>query len=453
LPRLVPIMGQATECWSGVLDAGSQRLRLKLDIGADWTASISSLDQGNTPTAGSVKSWTAEHVEVEFAATQASFAGKLVGEDRIEGVWQQGPIDLPLVMERGEAALAPLAPRRPLTHERLAELRAQSGSPALAAACARRNASPRIWIDGERAFGSGIAVTATDRWHLGSITKSMTALLVARLVDAGALRWDESVGEVLGAALPSMLEAYQDATLAHLLSHRAGLPCELPMEEHAQFSPEIADAREERKLFARLALEMTPLGPMTETFAYSNNGYVVVGAMLEAKLSVSWEDLMREHVFAPLRLPSAGFGAPGRAGAIDEPLGHALEPDGEALRTYPVGDGTADNPAVIGPSGRVHMNLQDFLRYLAAHRDRTDYLQPDTWTMLHTPPFGGDYAMGWDVRADGALMHAGSNGAWYAAALVDVAAGIVAAAAGNYGHLPKMVPIMGRTLAEAAAAA
>jgi CubicO group peptidase (beta-lactamase class C family) len=445
-------MGEATGCWSGVLDAGSQRLRLKLDIGADQSASIASLDQGNTPTEGGVKCWTADQVELEFPAIQASFTGKLVGSDRIDGVWQQGSIDLPLVMERGEAALAPLAPPRPLTHERLAELRAQSGSPALAAACARRNAPPRIWVDGERAVGSGIAVEPTDRWHLGSITKSMTALLVARLIDAGALRWDESVGEVLGAALPSMLDAYQGATLAHLLSHRSGLPCDLPMEEHAHFSPEIADARQERRLFARLALEMTPLGSMTETFAYSNNGYVVVGAMLEARLGSSWEDLMREHVFAPLGLFSAGFGAPGRAGAIDEPLGHALEPDGEALRTYLPGDG-ADNPAVIGPSGRVHVNLPDFLRYLAAHRDRTDYLQPDTWTTLHTPPFGGDYAMGWNVRADGALTHEGSNGAWYAAALVDGAAGIVAAAAGNYGHLPKMIPIVGRTLAEAAAAA
>ena len=446
-------MDEAAETWSGALDAGSQRLRLKLEIGADGTASLLSLDEGNEPMAAGVKSWTADQVEVEFPAIQATFCGKLVGEDRIEGAWQQSGADFPLVMERGEAALAPLAPPTPLTHQRLAELRRQSGSPALAAACERRDAPPRIWVDGERAIGSGVAVAATDRWHLGSITKSMTASLVARLVDAGALRWDESIGEVLGEILPSILDAYRPATLAHLLSHRAGLPRDLPAEELSQFSPELADAREERQLFARMALEMTPLGPMTQTFEYSNIGYAVVGAMLEAKLGESWEDLMRARVFAPLGLFSAGFGAPGRAGAIDEPLGHIPEPDSDAPMAIPAGDALADGPAVTGPGGRVHMNLPDFLRYLAAHRDRTDYLQPDTWTILHTPPFGGDYAMGWEVRADGALMHGGSNGAWYAFALVDGAAGIVAATAGNYGSMAKMTPIVGHALAEAAAAA
>ena len=33
----------------------------------------------------------------------------------------------------------------------------------------------------------------SDRFHLGSNTKAMTALLVARLVDAGVVRWDETL--------------------------------------------------------------------------------------------------------------------------------------------------------------------------------------------------------------------------------------------------------------------
>src|SRR5215467_12410631 len=109
---------EATGCWSGVLDAGSQRLRLMLEIGADGTASLLSLDEGNEPMAAGVRSWTADEDEVEIPAIQATFCGKLVGEDRIEGAWQQGGADFPLVMERGEAALAPPSP---LTHRRLAE--------------------------------------------------------------------------------------------------------------------------------------------------------------------------------------------------------------------------------------------------------------------------------------------------------------------------------------------
>jgi CubicO group peptidase (beta-lactamase class C family) len=444
---------EATGTWSGVLDAGSQRLRLKLDLGANQAATISSVDQGNKPTAGRIKSWTADQIEVEFPSISAILAGRPIGEDRIEGVWRQGIVELPLTLRRGEAALGPLALQRPLTRQRLAELREQAGSPALAAACARRGASTQIWVDGERLTGTGIAVRKSDLWHLGSITKSMTALLVARLVDAGSIRWDETVGEVLGAAAPSMMDVYKPATLRHLLSHRAGMPRDVPMEEFSKFSREITDAREERKSYMRIALAMKPVGPIAETFEYSNNGYVAVGAMLEAKLGKSWEELMREYVFEPLLLSTAGFGAPGHKDATDQPVGHAKDTNSDALKAYPVGAGPTDNPAVIGPAGRVHMSLQDLLRYLSAHRDRTDYLQPETWTTLHTPPFGGGYAMGWGVRSDGILAHEGSNTLWYAAVLVDGATGIVAAAAANYGDLSQMMPAVGRTLAAAAAAA
>jgi CubicO group peptidase (beta-lactamase class C family) len=72
-----------------------------------------------------------------------------------------------------------------LTAERLKEIRAQAGSPALAAASVHGSQPPQLWVDGERAAGSGIAVTESDLWHFGSIGKSMTATLIARLIDSG----------------------------------------------------------------------------------------------------------------------------------------------------------------------------------------------------------------------------------------------------------------------------
>jgi len=440
--------------WSGVLDAGAQRLRLKLEIDADGAARISSLDQGNpqgTPGRSTLKA--ADQIEIEFPSIRTVYAGRLVGPDRMEGEWRQSVVKLPLAFERGDAALAPLAPPEPLTSKRLAEIRAEAGSPALAAACARKGGRTRIWVDGERAVGSRIAVQDTDQWHLGSITKSMTASLVARLVDAGVLRWDETVGDVLGAVAPDMLDAYKPATFRHLLSHRAGLPKDLPNAEIDLFSRELADAREERRAFSRLALAKPPVGPMTTTFEYSNNGYIVAGAMLEARLGRSWEDLIRDHLFAPLGLASAGFGAPGRGGVIEQPVGHSKRANSDARRAYPVGAGPNDNPVVFGPSGRVHMSLQDLLVFLAMHRDRTDYLKPETWTVLHTPPFGGNYAMGWGIAGNGVLTHNGSNSFWYAEVRIDATSGVVAAAATNDGYFPKCLPEVGRTLLEAIAAA
>jgi len=50
---------------------------------------------------------------------------------------------------------------------------------------------------------------------------------------------------------------------------------------------------------------------------------------------------------------------------------------------------------------------------MAAERgDEVSYLSAQSWSRLHTPPFGGGYAMGWGVGADGSLRHAGSNTMW-----------------------------------------
>ncbi len=278
----------------------------------------------------------------------------------------------------------------------------------------------------------------------------MTATLVARLVDAGELRWDDTVFDLLGAIAPSMNDAYRSVTFRHLLCHPSGLPKDIPLEQFLKFSREATDARDERKAFVRLALGMPPRGAMGATFEYSNNGYVVAGAMLEAKLGQSWEDLIRARLFDPLKLSTAGFGAPGRKGATDQPVGHASAPEG--LRAYPVGGEITDNPAVLGPAGRINMSMRDLLQFLKAHRDRTAFLRPETWRALHTPPYGGDYAMGWIVRSDGARWHNGSNTLWYAEAMFNEASGTVSAAACNYGNLARSTPAVGRALLEAAAA-
>jgi CubicO group peptidase (beta-lactamase class C family) len=201
-----------------------------------------------------------------------------------------------------------------------------------------------------------------------------------------------------------------------------------------------------------MALAMPPKGPPVATFEYSNNGYVVAGAMLERKLGASWEELISTRLFAPLGLASAGFGAPGRKGETVEPVGHAKGVLG-SLAAYRVGEGVSDNPVALGPAGRVHMSLADLLTYLAAHRDEDPILRPESWRTLHKPPFGGDYAMGFIVKPDGSLWHNGSNTLWYAEARFDAAAGLAAAAVANDGDLAKSSIAVGNALIAASAAA
>ena len=333
------------------------------------------------------------------------------------------------------AAPAPAIAAAPaLTQEGLRALRRKSGSPALAAAAQQGDGPVRRWVDGERAAGSGVAATEDDLWHLGSITKSMTATLAARLVEAGALSWDDTVGDVLGDVAPQMHDQYRTASLRHLLSHRSGMPHNISVIDYLRYEAQNPDPRAERRDYARRALAMRPQGPRESTFNYSNNGYVVAGALIEAKLGRPWEDLMRAEVFGPLGMTSAGFGPPGAEGRLDQPVGHMKALVGDQRISKAPGKSGADNPAVLGPAGTVHCSLADAIRYLAAHCARSNLLKTGTWSTLHTPPFGGDYALGWYKKPGGQFVHGGWNRRWMAIAVFSPGSNLSAFAVTNDGH-------------------
>lgn len=432
--------------WSGALSVGSVTLRLRLEIG-DGSAVLYSLDQGGAPIEGKASSLEPGDIRIDFPQIGATYRAKLVG-DALEGEFNQGA-PLPLRFVRGGAPAAAAAPV-PMTDSSLARIREESGSPALVAGAVASGA-PRFWVAGERAEGSGVAATTADLWHIGSITKSMTATLVARMVEAGRVRWDEPLPRLLPALAGDMRADYAAVTLRHLLSHRAGLIGNLPPAQLSRLAMEAADPREDRLFYARTALSTAPVGAPEQTFAYSNAGYIIAGAILEQRLGKPWEALIREHLFQPLRMARAGFGAPGRKGELLQPAGHAPDAVGKLHPIRP-GDPVTDNPAAVGPAGRVHLSMGDLLTYLAAHRDRAGLLKRESWDVLHTPPFGGDYAMGWVVRPDGLIWHNGSNTFWYAEAAFDRAGGKAAAAVSNDGRLGRSQPAVGRALRSALAA-
>lgn len=425
--------------WFGALDLGSRKLRLKLEVSEGPRATLYSLDQGGSPIPSGETRIDGDRIFATWPVISARYEGQLTG-GKIVGQFTQGGT-LPLTFEREQAASTAV---EPLTQAGLAKLRADSGAPALAAAALSRSGRRVGFVDGRRAVNRGEATTIADKWHIGSCTKSMTATLVARAVEAGAIGWNDTIGQVLGSAVPDMRPEYRDVTYRHLLSHRSGLAADIDIAELIKFPRESADARADRVAYARTVLAQAPAGRAGTHFEYSNSGYVVAGAMLEARLGAPWERLVRDRVFEPLKMAGAGFGAPGTPGAYDQPVGHAANAAG-TLQAFPPGGPITDNPAVIGPAGRVHATLDDVLKYLSAHCFRTPFLKPESWQMLHTAPFGGDYALGWERRGD-AIWHNGSNTLWYAEMLADPKRGVVSAAAANDGRLGVMTPVVGKAL-------
>ena len=74
--------------------------------------------------------------------------------------------------------------------------------PALAAAVVRNGELIASGAVGTRRAGTNSPVTIDDRFHIGSDTKAMTALIAATLVEEGRIRWTSSVSEVFPGSRP-----------------------------------------------------------------------------------------------------------------------------------------------------------------------------------------------------------------------------------------------------------
>ena len=105
----------------------------------------------------------------------------------------------------------------------LEPIAAATGVPALAAAVVRHNAVLGVGAVGvRRRFFQGTEVTDWDKWHLGSETKAMTAVVAARLVADGVIQWNETLPQLLP-SMATMNAAFANVTLTELLGHCAGL--------------------------------------------------------------------------------------------------------------------------------------------------------------------------------------------------------------------------------------
>ena len=271
------------------------------------------------------------------------------------------------------------------TAEELAALcesaRADAGSPAMGLVVATADAEPAIAVAGVRITDTDNAAMPDDLWHWGSITKSMTATLVARLAERGTVSWDDTIADHLAGRVGTIHETYQQTTFAHLLSHRAGLQPNIPMDQFGTFHRPVEDPIADRLEWVSIALAQEPAADLAEKNIYSNNGYIVAAAMLEAATGEPWEILIQREVFAPLGIEHAGFGDPAATRPQAHPRGHRFNDQHTAV--MPAG---ADNPPALGPAGRVHMPLADIARYLHAHAHRPEhFLSEASFDRLHTP--------------------------------------------------------------------
>ena len=179
---------------------------------------------------------------------------------------------------------------------------------------------------GERIAGSGQAVTADTLFKIASNSKAMTASVLARLVDAGKLRWDDPVIKYLPQFRMYDPWVTRNMQVRDLLVHNSGLP---EGGGDLMLWPDPNNFTR-ADILAGLAY-IKPAYGFRAGYAYDNLLYIVAGEVAAAAGGASYEELVRREVFTPLGLTHCRVGEFRRdeVGPIAQP--HMRKGDGNVL--------------------------------------------------------------------------------------------------------------------------
>lgn len=234
--------------------------------------------------------------------------------------------------------------------------------------------------------------------EIGSVTKVLTATLLAQMAAAGDVRLADRVPDLLPPGMP-LAPGVERITLEHLASHRSGLP-RLPPGVMARstsrraLADPYADIDGER-LVGSLATTRVRGTPGEAPVRYSNYGVGLLGHLLGQASGRGYEEALRQRVLIPAGMTRSSF--------ADEPLrqGHR--------RRAPV---PPWHLAALAGAGGLHASAADLLTFLEQVRDGTGPLAGPIAETLRPRSARGRVrvGLGWFLLGDGdLLMHDGGT--------------------------------------------
>ncbi|HUK14230.1 MAG TPA: serine hydrolase domain-containing protein [Thermoanaerobaculaceae bacterium] len=199
--------------------------------------------------------------------------------------------------------------------------------------------------------GLGVPNRTDTKFNLGSINKLFTAISISQLLEAGKLAMTDTIGKFLP-DYPNK-DAAARVTVQHLLEMRSGIGDFFNERFAATPKDRIRSIADYLPLFADQPLAFEP-GTQN---AYSNGGYVVLGAIIEKASGQDYYDYVREHIFAPLGMTSTDSY---QADAIVPNLaqGYSRPQPGEPLRSN-----IYTRPARGSSAGGGYSTAEDMLRF------------------------------------------------------------------------------------------
>ena len=196
----------------------------------------------------------------------------------------------------------------------------------------------------------------TDRFRIGSLTKSYTATVVLQLVGEGKLSLDDSVERWL----PGLVPNGGNITVRHLLGHQSGLFDYIadPRVLKPYLNGNAAYYWAPRSL-VKVAVSHQPLFAPGTGVSYSSTGYVLLGLIVEAAAGDSLGTELSRRIFEPLGLHATTFPTTGR---IAGPHAHGYL----VVPKKPLQDVTAISPSHYWSAGNIVSTADDIAGFYQA---------------------------------------------------------------------------------------
>jgi CubicO group peptidase (beta-lactamase class C family) len=242
--------------------------------------------------------------------------------------------------------------------------------------------------------------TPSTRFKLMSTSKSVTAVAVMRLAQAGKIGLDDPVAD----RLPGWPGGWKTVTVHQLLDHTSGVP-----NLENEWAPVALQGKERglalwRRLaatFEKRALE----APAGTRASYSNFNFVVLGLLVESVSGKPFDEFVRASVLAPAGMKNTGFDDGARQTGLA--VGYFRDDDGSPKASV------QDMSSIRG-AGDVVSTVGDLWRFDRALRGEALLSEATRATMEGTTAASPSYACGWQttpVEGRRCIHHAGgSNG-------------------------------------------
>lgn len=210
---------------------------------------------------------------------------------------------------------------------------------------------------GVRELGSPEKVDARTLFAIGSASKAFTAMTIAQLVDDGKASWDDKATK----HLPwfQLYDPYvtREMNLRDLLSHRSGLV----RGDRLWYATDL-----DREEIVERVRFLEPTWSFRSNFGYQNIMYLTAGLVTEAITGRTWDDVVKERIFAPLGMSASLTSVDPLPTLSNVATPHTRLDD----KVTPVPYRDIDN---VGPAGSINSNVLDMAQWVRLQLGNGEY--------------------------------------------------------------------------------